>query len=390
MECYACKVSDNLCECCGDLCTTCCTCVTCKGYRCTVCIQHKESPCSCCKDYCTYCCTCDWCNGEECETCTAHSAIPPCDCCHMCLDCCECEWCSACNVCSAPHSILVCECTVCDNCERRTLLDDICTQCQLRCTRCCGGSGSSCAGRSYAHHTRVETRLEWVGKPSDRLWLGVELELEAKTNRLHIINYVNNVVPTWIMCKQDSSLTNGIELVTAPSILSHHQKMWPIILTPELIRLVHRERTERNAGLHIHISRKPVTPLTVGKMLVALNTMATPLYTLCGRYPNWAAEQRQKTLTSSLQCTNRRYEILNVTNINTLEFRLPVAKTDVHHVLTCIEFFHCFVHWAREASMRKLSWEDFRTFALAPEHRKTYRHLVTYFMEELEYVRCNS
>ena len=300
--------------------------------------------------------------------------------------------------------------TTCRRCDDLVQLENICRSCST-CVMCC--TCYLCVGHSIRHNRQDFPRclycnscirlcrcnilpfnanplvyLEFKGKAEDGLYLGVELEVEVgdRISRLRKGPSIRDIDREFMVLKSDGTLSNGFEVVTAPASLDVHKEMWPKILSTGTKRNVTSWKTE-TCGFHVHVSRKPITPLTLGKILVFVNSHKTrqEIVDLAGRenhfHPSrnkcYAVMQEKKVT----EVPPDRYQAVNTTNANTIEFRIFKGTLDVKHVLANIEFVDAVVRWCMNTSIREVeSWKSFWSYVT--RYKKRYAELITYKTEK--------
>ena len=213
---------------------------------------------------------------------------------------------------------------------------------------------------------------------------GIELEVEcAQDNRYRIASTVkNSAVGRSFLIKSDGSLNNGFELVTGPLALEYHQALW-LEATKIIKRAGARSWKHHSTGMHVHISRSAVTPLTIGKVLVFLNSQRTriPIVKLAGRTSANYAALTKKKLTDGIRYGDNRYESLNTCNSATIEFRIFKGTLDCEHILANLEFCFGVCHWAAQASTKECeSWGSFWRYM--SDHKKTYGRFLSYMTKK--------
>lgn len=215
--------------------------------------------------------------------------------------------------------------------------------------------------------------LDFLGNPKDNLYLGLELEVYVSDDLNNTANTVSDLLEGYAILKEDGSIsTPGFEIVTAPSSLAiHREKITeffsnnPDIDTDDSIDI----------GLHIHISRKPLTQLTIGKMLVFINNPDNQdkIVAIAGRSSNKWATISPKKITDIKKQTSR-YEAINLQNNDTIEVRIFASTVDPKLILARLEFVHCLTVWIKDQSMLQLTWNNFTDYVR--EHKALYPDLV--------------
>ena len=271
-----------------------------------------------------------------------------------------------------------------------------------RCFRCRGiirnGAREFCyhdGGRVFCHKRKCCTLkihnsqldplvlLSFQGKPEDGLYLGVELEVEVK--RYHSANFIKSqeiehCVPGFLMCKEDGSIGYGFEMCTAPASLDIHKEMWPLILSEKNRINLNTFDNSANCGMHVHVSRKPLSNLVIGKVLTFINSPKTRknIISIAGRERSeFTSFERKKIADVQFPSRHRRYQAVNINNKTTIEFRIFRSTTSVDHVLANIEFVDAVVRWCMVESISNIeSWKSFWSYVL--EHDKRYDSMVEY------------
>jgi len=224
----------------------------------------------------------------------------------------------------------------------------------------------------YDYSYKVEEALSFLGKPQDRMYMGVELEIECGyRNRQNVADMLNAAMSMVVgkvstprrvaVLKTDGSLDNGLELVTAPMSYEMQKEVWgtlgPVLSSMRGIK----SHNTHTCGLHIHVTRQGVlSPLHVGKLVVFLNDKANEdfLATLARRRGNPSyALFKQKKLTDYRG--EARYEVLNTTRSATIEFRLFRGTTKKATLLATIDFVYSVVKYTKWCSTKELGWKEY-------------------------------
>jgi hypothetical protein len=353
-----------------------CPCVPCPDCSETV---NPDDICSTC-DNCDHCCTCYVCQRARCSA----RVESVCSACERCDDCCDCIYCEGCD-------------------ERHHQDTDFCSDCE-----CCVDSCSceqDCTIHKY--ETDVTDYLSFLGKPQGGFFLGVELEMQAENNLPSKAEAWKNACEDWALLKHDGSVSYGFEVVTAPASLDIHKEEWTRLLGDNTLTNGMKSWDTACCGMHVHVSRAPMTPLHLGKILVFMNSPLTygPIVKLAGRNSNhWAEYHTKKVTDGKSTCSvcykvvkhaghvwckacqtyrygrtgsNSRYQAVNVCNTDTIEFRIFKGTLKLEHVLANIEFVDAVVRWTKDCSIRDCeSWQAFMAYVQL--HKKTYSHLLTY------------
>ena len=211
-----------------------------------------------------------------------------------------------------------------------------------------------CLDASYKIHnysTRVEQMLKFKAtrvRPNT-VYLGCELEYETNNrNRAQI--GVGKLMHGHALMKSDGSIRNGFEIVTCPATLDIHLEIFKKFydnIPPDL-------KIEKNVGMHVHVSRKPLSQLTIGKLTEFLNRLDNKQFIahIAGRIDNnYARMNSDRTITFPRK--NRqggdRYNALNLNNQNTIEVRLFATPMNYKEFATRLQFVQALVDYCMPA-----------------------------------------
>lgn len=115
------------------------------------------------------------------------------------------------------------------------------------------------------------------------LWLGVELEFEVESPEYlkECAIMTHRTLKDFVILKEDGSLEVGFEICSRPALLEVHKKIWMPFFEHGLnhFQLFKCEKDEitgakvlvENCGMHVHINRKPLSTLQIGKMIAFIH-----------------------------------------------------------------------------------------------------------------------
>lgn len=231
------------------------------------------------------------------------------------------------------------------------------------------------------------------------LVFGVELEmapaystrdLADREAAAPLIRALRGPVGANYILKHDGSLPcGGVELVTMPFTLSQHIQNTGIAWG-EILKAVNERSLAKSGagtdtcGMHVHINKKALSALTIGKMLVFLNNSdIAPLITIVAQRHNSAyARLSTKKLTDGTVSSENRYDIMNVSVRHpTCEIRMFRGNLTPERIYKNIEFCHALVQYCRQSSMRTLcEWDIF--VAWLRSVRGQYPNLVRFLIDQ--------
>jgi len=267
-----------------------------------------------------------------------------------------------------------------------------CTQCGNESVSelCIDGVCSNCLDATFKIHnysTRVENMLKFKAtrvRPNT-VYLGCELEYETN-NRNRAQLAVGKLMHGHALMKSDGSIRNGFEIVTCPATLDIHLDVFKKFydnIPPDL-------KTEKNVGMHVHISRKPLSQLTLGKLTEFLNRLDNKqfIHHIAGRIDNtYARMNGDRTITYAWRNKNGgdRYNALNLNNSNTVEVRLFATPMNYKEFAMRLQFVQALVDYcmpaqSSESLKKQTHYESFmswlsnrkRMFPELSNHLKEY------------------
>jgi hypothetical protein len=208
---------------------------------------------------------------------------------------------------------------------------------------------------------------------SNALLFGCELEMEAKSG--YTANYLverlggsHGTKTGTAILKRDGSLEDGrgVELVTLPFTLDYHRSsgQWQAWLDSRLQAIAMSGAGTTNCGMHVHINRKAMSHLTIGKMVVFLNNPHNSGFVstvaqrrsggFCSRderkkihasYLGYSKLPAEDPETGDTVIHNSRYDIINISGNRTVEIRMFRGNLRPERVLKNIEFCHALVRF---------------------------------------------
>ena len=238
---------------------------------------------------------------------------------------------------------------------------------------------------------------------SDTLFMGVEIELDEggeSDNQARKLLEIANAESERIYCKHDGSLNDGFEVVSHPMTLEYHLKSMPWHAVLEKARqLDYRSHQAKTCGLHIHVNRTAFgdniaeQEEVIARILYFFEKHWEELLKFSRRthrqMEQWANRYGYKD--SPLEILDHakkgfrgfRYTAVNLTNANTIEFRLFRGTLRYNSFIAALQLIDriCAVAIClNDDELKRLSWS---TFVGGCEQ---YPELVQYLKERRLYV----
>jgi hypothetical protein len=161
---------------------------------------------------------------------------------------------------------------------------------------------------------------------------------------------LRNILGNYAALKDDGSLSYGIEIATQPASMFEHKAR----LTRLFANLPRGLRSwrERSCGLHIHVSRSPLSELTIAKTVCFVNANHNRRFIrlIAGRESNSYCKIETKKLGSAAKYNDDRYEAINLQNDRTIEFRLFKGTLRQASVFKALEFTDALTTYAGKAA----------------------------------------
>lgn len=275
---------------------------------------------------------------------------------------------------------------VCDDCGERYHNDDYGSD--GRCNEC---YNERCGDRRIRDYT-CRDAADYPSEKNVPIKFGIELEVEPKYgNTQASLDVFDSVLPyRYAIYKSDGSLSDeGFEIVTRPDCPSVHKRIWDEALCDERVARTTTSWSSGCCGIHIHVSRRPLSDLWVGRMLVFINSpsMAPLIEKVAGRYNRGYCEidHKKKLTDGKCGCGDTRYAALNTTAHKTIEFRIFRGTINRERFLKNIEFVEAVLAYCRPAgrSLRTIDDPD-KFVAFVASNRKLYPCLHKLLIGELD------
>lgn len=244
-----------------------------------------------------------------------------------------------------------------------------------------------------------------VDVPGFRLF-GVEAETEihlrgamkAEVTRLDLaVEAKKHLTPDFITVKEDGTLLMnghynnnakdpkknkdtgpmyaGFEIATAPADLDAHRKYWPKIEEMEHYKLLRAWDTD-TCGFHVHVNRSSLPTLQIGRMLRFVNHPANQrfIFKIAGRNSDKFCRYLDKEVSDILHpervvspeeddhYNRSRRVALNISNKETVEFRIFRGTVNPKHIIRNIEFCDAVCEFCYPASRSLLSLSNYPEF----------------------------
>lgn len=244
------------------------------------------------------------------------------------------------------------------------------------------------------YHSSKQRGFSIIDSPwfrQHRRAFGMELEIQvrdgntnAAAGRMHEALNPNGNVGEYCYFERDGSIGEGFEIVTQPAGLDiHRSKMATVLNSPDIKRGM-RSHEGGSCGLHIHVGRQYVTQAQIYRIQAFLNDVRNEgiVRKIARRYgTNYArVDPRLSKLSPEGKHTGERYEALNVTNRDTIEFRIFRGSLRYESVMAALEFVNSLLDFCMpgQTSIMDFNAIGFRKFLAQPTNRADTEFLRPY------------
>ncbi|WP_312642536.1 amidoligase family protein [Hydrogenoanaerobacterium sp.] len=264
-------------------------------------------------------------------------------------------------------------------------------------------------GHCYENH-RGDAIQEYSYKPEPIFYgdgaryFGVELEIDnggKDDQKAQELLDIGNWQSNYIYIKSDSSLDDGMEIVTHPMTLAFHQSdmPWQQILAHAL-ELGYSSHKAITCGLHIHVNRNCFgTPIgtqedCISRVLFFVERFWEELLRFSRRTAHqvkrWAARYGYKNNPKAILAHAKegyfgRYACVNITNYATIEFRIFRGTLKYNTLIATLQLVNeiCEVAFLlSDEQLAALSWCEF--VEQLDVHK--YSELIAYLKERRLYI----
>lgn len=249
----------------------------------------------------------------------------------------------------------------------------------------------------HDHNGLIHTMFK-LPNEQDNLFFGIELEIDRKSHYQSINSSERNlcakeimeVLPNnFIYFESDGSLYEGFENITQPATLKYHEslkdqykKMFSIIRNHNL-----RSHQTSTCGLHVHFNRNFFTPdeeeSCVAKILYLIERFWGEVVIFSRRklsnIERWAGRYGIDNCNKiAHEWKNKnyldRYYAVNLTNENTIEFRIFRGTLKWNSFIATIQFCYNVVTYAKYKTISELQNMCFEDLITTPELKQYWEN----------------
>ena len=268
---------------------------------------------------------------------------------------------------------------VCDNCGDLVNINNdnyhYCDDCdRYYCSSCWDDHYHEDDSLLYDYHEFRDWRPQHTDTESDPdFYIGHELEIDNGTLCDEVVSEITSKIPA--ICMHDGSLGyNGIEIISHPlsyNYMLSKEQNYRDLFSELTQNYGYKSHNTSTCGLHFHVTRPDDE--TVNRIILFMETYKDEIITLSRRntseIQSWCNFLSDKVETSEKQLksldyikknkeTSTRYMALNLTNYNTIEFRIFKGTLKYETFMACFEFVYNLTKLAsnKEIPIEELTW----------------------------------
>lgn len=227
--------------------------------------------------------------------------------------------------------------------------------------------------KAYHSSKRMQRPIEDDWSRQNRRFFGVELEVEyhgtaTAEDKAHQLNMAinNGLYGRSVFFERDGSVPQGFEVISQPMSLPAQRQLWSWLNNKDLTKHLKSHNTG-TCGLHVHVTRRGLTPLQVAKIVAFINAPDNEslIRAIARRYAEGYCRIKDKSKLGQAHQSEDRYEAVNVTSSKTIEFRLFKGSLKYESVIAALEFANALVEFTRpfgDCSARNLKADAFMEF----------------------------
>ena len=302
-----------------------------------------------------------------------------------------------CNNCKNNHYVR------CDHCERILHQDRACYE-EDRDTPYCEDCYDDCCDHGSDEIKDYSYKPEPLFYGEGNRFFGIELEIDgagtSNKNAEQLLD-IANINQDLLYIKQDSSLNNGMELVTHPMTMTFHQSEMPwLALMKKAASMGYRSHSIGTCGLHLHVSRAAFGATEseqdpqIARVLYFFEKHWEELLKFSRRTESqlkrWAARYGYKDcpaeiLDQAKHGYSGRYTCVNLRNYETVEFRIFRGTLKYNTLIATLQMVNAICDVAifmSDMEVKELSWTSF----VGNIDKTKYPELITYLKERSLYI----
>ena len=226
---------------------------------------------------------------------------------------------------------------------------------------------------------------------SNRRAFGCELEIQVQSSsvneaagRVHDALNPSGVVGEYCYFERDGSIGSGFEIVTQPAGLDVHAAKFATFLQDKEMKRGMRSHEGGSCGFHVHVGRDYLTQGQIYRIQSFLNDVRNEhlIKKIARRYQSGYSKFKPDMAKFSPhgKATGDRYEALNVTGNETIEFRLFRGSLRYDSIMAALEFVNAILDFCTPGATSFVDFNalGFKEFILRPSNSADTKYLRSY------------
>lgn len=235
------------------------------------------------------------------------------------------------------------------------------------------------------------TLIESPWFKSNRRAFGCELEIQvqsgpanAAAGRVHDALNPSGRVGEYCYFERDGSIGTGFELITQPAGLDVHAAKFATFLQDKEMKRGMRSHEGGACGFHVHVGRDYLTQGQIYRIQSFLNDVRNEhlIKKIARRYQSGYSKFKPEMAKFSPhgKATGDRYEALNVTSNQTIEFRLFRGSLRYESIMAALEFVNAILDFCTPGNTSFVDFNalGFKKFLMHPGNSTDTKYLRSY------------
>lgn len=216
-------------------------------------------------------------------------------------------------------------------------------------------------------------------------YFGLEMEFNRVTPESAFLIFKDLYKDKWLYNKHDGSISSGVEIVTNPLDMYNVKQLLDKMSTG--LEAISKTRGFKdNAGIHIHVNRQSIDPIDVYKLGYLLNYRSSDyekriIYYISGRNSKSTTREAcyhyckvgNMPSKKTVNVTRDRYQALNLSNRDTIEFRIFNATADPKQIEMYVDFANDMIEYCHSHGLKDINITSFIAWEM---DRKDTNHLI--------------
>lgn len=226
---------------------------------------------------------------------------------------------------------------------------------------------------------------------SHRRAFGCELEVQVTSGpaqnaagRVHDVLNPGGAVGEYCYFERDGSIGTGFEMVTQPAGLDIHREKFALFLNNTDIKRGMRSHEGGSCGFHVHVGRQYLTQSQIYRVQAFLNDVRNEalIRMIARRYGAGYCKLKSEMakFTPHNKHSSDRYEMLNVSGSETVEFRIFRGSLRYESIMAALEFCNALLTFCQpgEVSFTEFNAVGFRKYIQRIDMKHDTKYLRAY------------